>query len=204
MLQVVLAAAEMLGALSPLRLAALGQRWEAELGKLIRADANSPARQQLYDLCHGMRFVRISGASNVQVGNAGWVWQPLYTCCEAQGASAVLSLSWEHSVSVHAWDSAPPSACQMALVTPRSCVCMWLLLLQTVQTLLPVCVLDDAPALCSWRQAWSSCGVHTLSLTLRQTRSRECSRPFVTCWLASCSHWRIMESLGERLLEPAC
>jgi hypothetical protein len=74
MLQVVLAAAEMLGALSPLRLAALGQRWEAELGKLIRADANSPARQQLYDLCHGMRFVRISGASNVQVGDAGWVW----------------------------------------------------------------------------------------------------------------------------------
>ncbi|KAI3439023.1 hypothetical protein D9Q98_001435 [Chlorella vulgaris] len=65
--RVVLAAAEMLGALSPLRLAALGQRWEAELGKLIRADANSPARQQLYDLCHGMRFVRISGASNVQL-----------------------------------------------------------------------------------------------------------------------------------------
>jgi hypothetical protein len=64
----------MLGALSPLRLAALGQRCEAELGKLMRADANSPARQQLCDLCHGMRFVRISGASNAQVGDAGWVW----------------------------------------------------------------------------------------------------------------------------------
>ena len=68
--QVVLAAAEMLGALSTLRLGPISKRWEAELNKLIRADANSPARQQLYDLCHGMRFVRIGAASSAQVRGA--------------------------------------------------------------------------------------------------------------------------------------
>lgn len=65
--RVVLAAAEMLGALSTLRLGPISKRWEAELNKLIRADANSPARQQLYDLCHGMRFVRIGAASSAQL-----------------------------------------------------------------------------------------------------------------------------------------
>lgn len=65
--QVVLAASQMLGALSPLRLASITQRWAAELGKLIRADASSPARQLLYDLCHGMRFVRLAGGTPAQL-----------------------------------------------------------------------------------------------------------------------------------------
>lgn len=45
--QVVLAASEMLGALSPLRLASITKRWLEELNRLIRADANSPARTQV-------------------------------------------------------------------------------------------------------------------------------------------------------------
>ncbi|KAL4434374.1 hypothetical protein ABPG75_000815 [Micractinium tetrahymenae] len=65
--RVVLAASQMLGALSPLRLAPITQRWGAELNKLIRADSNSPARQLLYDLCHGMRFVRLSGGTPAQL-----------------------------------------------------------------------------------------------------------------------------------------
>lgn len=65
--QVVLAASQMLGALSPLRLASITQRWGTELNKLIRADSNSPARQLLYDLCHGMRFVRLTGGTPAQL-----------------------------------------------------------------------------------------------------------------------------------------
>lgn len=66
-LQVVLAASQMLGALSPLRLTSITQRWGTELNKLIRADSNSPARQLLYDLCHGMRFVRLAGGTPAQL-----------------------------------------------------------------------------------------------------------------------------------------
>jgi hypothetical protein len=66
-LQVVLGAARLLGALSPVRLAAIGPRWEAELNKLIRADANSAQRQQLYDVCHGMRFVQLTADTDAQV-----------------------------------------------------------------------------------------------------------------------------------------
>ena len=65
--QVVLAASQMLGALSPLRLASISQRWQLELGKLIRADASSPARQQLYDLCHGLRYVRLAAGTPEQL-----------------------------------------------------------------------------------------------------------------------------------------
>ncbi|KAL4428595.1 hypothetical protein ABPG77_008907 [Micractinium sp. CCAP 211/92] len=65
--RVVLAASQMLGALSPLRLSSITQRWGAELNKLIRADSNSPARQLLYDLCHGMRFVRLTGGTPAQL-----------------------------------------------------------------------------------------------------------------------------------------
>lgn len=36
------------------------------------ADSNSPARQQLYDLCHGMRLVRLSADTPAQVGH--WCW----------------------------------------------------------------------------------------------------------------------------------
>jgi len=43
--QVVLAASQLLGALSPLRLPSIAKRWELELNKLIRADSNSPTRQ---------------------------------------------------------------------------------------------------------------------------------------------------------------
>ena len=57
----------MLGALSPLRLASISQRWQLELGKLIRADASSPARQQLYDLCHGLRYVRLAAGTPEQL-----------------------------------------------------------------------------------------------------------------------------------------
>ena len=65
--QVVLAAAELLGALSPLRLASITQRWLAELNRLIRADNNSPARQQLFDLCAGLRCVRLCGDNDAQL-----------------------------------------------------------------------------------------------------------------------------------------
>ena len=65
--QVVLAASQMLCALSPLRLTSIAQRWQLELGKLIRADANSPARQQLYDLCHGLRYVRLAADTPQQL-----------------------------------------------------------------------------------------------------------------------------------------
>lgn len=65
--RVVLAASQMLGALSPLRLPSITKRWESELNKLIRADSNSPARQLLYDLCHGMRFVRLAGDTPAQL-----------------------------------------------------------------------------------------------------------------------------------------
>ncbi|PSC67904.1 furry homolog-like [Micractinium conductrix] len=65
--RVVLAASRMLGALSPLRLGAIASRWVAELSKLMRADSNSPARQQLYDLCHGLRFVRLCGSTPAQL-----------------------------------------------------------------------------------------------------------------------------------------
>lgn len=65
--QVVLAVAEVLGALSPLRLPSIGKRWADELGRLIVADANSPARQQLYDLCHGLRCVRLCAGTAAQL-----------------------------------------------------------------------------------------------------------------------------------------
>jgi hypothetical protein len=60
----------MLGALSPLRLAPITQRWLSELSRLIRADPSSPARQQLYDLCHGLRFLRLAADTNAQAGRA--------------------------------------------------------------------------------------------------------------------------------------
>ena len=62
-----LAAAELLGALSPLRLSAIAKRWNEELNKHIRADSNSPARQTLYDLCHGLRYVRLSADTPAQL-----------------------------------------------------------------------------------------------------------------------------------------
>ena len=48
----------------------------------LDADSNSPARQQLYDLCHGMRLVRLSADTPAQVG---WAVAPCYHVVAAWG-----------------------------------------------------------------------------------------------------------------------
>lgn len=66
-LQVVLDAAKLLGTLSPQRLPTIRDRFLRELGSRLRSDSNSPARTELYNLCAGMRFVRLSAGSQAQV-----------------------------------------------------------------------------------------------------------------------------------------
>ena len=65
--RVLLAAAQVLGALSPLRLASITNRFLKEVGARIKADANSATRQEIYNLCYGMRFVRLHADSPAQL-----------------------------------------------------------------------------------------------------------------------------------------
>lgn len=65
--QVILDAAKLLGALSPQKLSTIKDKFLKELGLRLRSDSNSAGRIELYNLCHGMRFVALSADTPAQV-----------------------------------------------------------------------------------------------------------------------------------------
>lgn len=65
--RVVLAASKLLGALSYSSLDSITERFLAELGSRIRAEASSAARQEIYNLCHSLRFLRVNDSSPLQL-----------------------------------------------------------------------------------------------------------------------------------------
>jgi len=65
--RVVLAASKLLGALSFSSLDSITERFLAELGSRIRAEASSAARQEIYNLCHSLRFLRVNDSSPAQL-----------------------------------------------------------------------------------------------------------------------------------------
>jgi hypothetical protein len=67
--RVVLAAAKLLGSLSPLQLDSITERFLREMAIRLRADANSPQRQELYNLCTGLRYLQLHGSSAPQASH---------------------------------------------------------------------------------------------------------------------------------------
>ncbi len=65
--QVLLAVAELLGCVSIARLDSVTEKFLLAMGSRIKGDAGSPARQQLYWLLQGMRFVQLRGDTPEQV-----------------------------------------------------------------------------------------------------------------------------------------
>lgn len=61
--KVILAASKLLGELSLTTLDSILKRFLEELRSRMRADASSPARQEMYDLCHALRFVKLTDTS---------------------------------------------------------------------------------------------------------------------------------------------
>lgn len=61
--RVMLAAAHVLSRLSYTRLQSITSRFQLEMGSRIKAPEASPQRQELYNLCHGLRLVRLSDSS---------------------------------------------------------------------------------------------------------------------------------------------
>lgn len=68
--RVVLAASQLLGRLSPVALDSITDRFLKELALRIKAEANSSSRQELYALCHGLRFLRLHGDTPAQLRSA--------------------------------------------------------------------------------------------------------------------------------------
>lgn len=62
--KVVLSASQLLGELSFTTLESILERFLSELGHRLTAEASSPARQELYDLCHALRFLKLNDTSN--------------------------------------------------------------------------------------------------------------------------------------------
>lgn len=60
-------AAHVLGAVSEVSLDSITERFVAELRLRIKAESNSPARQELYNLCHGLRHLRLTDKTSNQV-----------------------------------------------------------------------------------------------------------------------------------------
>lgn len=65
--QVVAAAAELLGCLSHTRLASITAAFLSEVGARIRSSEESQARRELVSLCNGMRYVRLAGGTPEQL-----------------------------------------------------------------------------------------------------------------------------------------
>ena len=61
--KVVLSASKMLGELSYTTLNSILERFLQELDSRLSADASSPARQEIYDLCHALRFLKLRDTS---------------------------------------------------------------------------------------------------------------------------------------------
>ncbi len=68
--RVALGAAQLLGQLSPVSLDSITDRFLKELALRIKAEANSPLRQELYTLCHGLRFLQLHGDTPAQLRSA--------------------------------------------------------------------------------------------------------------------------------------
>jgi len=68
--RVALGASQLLGKLSAVSLDSITDRFLKELALRIRAEANSPQRQELYTLCHGLRFLRLHGDTPTQLRSA--------------------------------------------------------------------------------------------------------------------------------------
>ena len=88
--QVVLGSSKLLGCISSIQLDSIAERFLAESGARLRADASSPQRFELFALCHGLRFVRLRGDTPAQVRlpwvEAGW--------CLGGEARAVWGCTW--------------------------------------------------------------------------------------------------------------
>lgn len=63
-------AARLLGSISEVNLDTITERFLSEISLKIKAEANSISRQELYSLCHGLRFVRIKGDDLQQIFSA--------------------------------------------------------------------------------------------------------------------------------------
>jgi hypothetical protein len=61
--KVVLSASQLLGELSFTTLESIKERFLVEFGQRIKVDASSPSRQEAYDLCHALRFVKLRGTT---------------------------------------------------------------------------------------------------------------------------------------------
>ncbi|KAH7623253.1 hypothetical protein Ndes2526B_g01675 [Nannochloris sp. 'desiccata'] len=68
--RVALGASQLLGKLSAVSLDSITDRFLKELALRIKAEANSPLRQELYTLCHGLRFLRLHGDNPRQLRSA--------------------------------------------------------------------------------------------------------------------------------------
>jgi hypothetical protein len=68
--KVALGASQLLGKLSAVSLDSITDRFLKELALRIKAEANSPLRQELYTLCHGLRFLRLHGETPMQLRSA--------------------------------------------------------------------------------------------------------------------------------------
>ena len=65
--RVVLGASQLLGQLSPISLDSITDRFLKELATRIKAEASSVPRQELYTLCHGLRFLTLHGDTPAQL-----------------------------------------------------------------------------------------------------------------------------------------
>lgn len=120
------------------------------LAPLLAADSNSPARQQLYDLCHGMRLVRLSADTPAQVG---WVVAPWCLGVAGWGAPSLACTGTPCISAVPAALHCTQSIASFILCKqPRErmqCLCCCMPCLSA--HLLVTTFLTH----CSWRQAWS-------------------------------------------------
>lgn len=62
--KVVLSASQLLGELSFTALESILERFLNEFGHRLNTEASSPSRQELYDLCHALRFLKLNDATS--------------------------------------------------------------------------------------------------------------------------------------------
>lgn len=62
--KVILSASQLLGELSFSTLESILERFLNELSHRLNAEASSPARQELYDMCHALRFLKLNDTSS--------------------------------------------------------------------------------------------------------------------------------------------
>jgi hypothetical protein len=68
--KVILSASQLLGELSFSTLESILQRFLNELSHRLTAEASSPARQELYDLCHSLRFLKLNDTSTAGMASS--------------------------------------------------------------------------------------------------------------------------------------